>query len=389
MAWNSDDGVNRYRTDDGQVFNTEKAAEDHYKKQAEDKAAAEAYAKYLAWVKEVCDQAWGMINNGDNVGAIDFLFKQNKSPWQFAYPIGCAHENLGKNESAVHYYSEYLSLFSARGDIAEGNSYNHVLYSRARVYMNLSEWKAAKLDCNEVMYAEHSFGDKRREILGIVFNWRGKCFQNLGNNKMAIFDYKTSSDFGQQDSLSKLSDLGVNYSPKRPLNTLLGKVFTAFIFGVFALIATLTFFLTLNMNKIELPGAGMTAYLWYFILPAAAFIFGLKFWRNVRYKVYPLKKKIFALVVSVLFLINSITAVGTFISEISYEVGATVVITGEASFYGELNKPDSFIKRIPDGVEVVILELINDEDYGILTYVQIEYEGIKGYTRSRNIRRKK
>ena len=43
MDWNSDDGT-RYQTNDGQVFNTEKDAEDHYKKLEEDKARREELA---------------------------------------------------------------------------------------------------------------------------------------------------------------------------------------------------------------------------------------------------------------------------------------------------------------------------------------------------------
>jgi len=380
MGWNTDDGT-RYRADDGRVFNTEKDAENHYKQQAENAAAAEAHAKYLAWVKEVLDQAWDLINKGDNKGAVDFLNNHKCQSSQLAYPLGMAYENLGDNQSAAHFYSDFLQKYIASNNVNEENSNNNVLYSRARVYIKLGDWKKAKTDCNSVMYAEQSYGDKRQEILGNVFNYRGLCFQNFGNKKMAIFDYKTSSDFGQNDSLTKLNALGVNYKPKNPPGTLRGKFIISLLLGLFSVASYFAIGLVISMTtgNDRLVTRSMPVFITLGLLIGVIIL-----WISIYYKVYPLKKKLIALAIIITTMISCTWVLGIYQEVTDIEVGSTVILLD-----GRILKEPAWgsgeVKTLPKGSEVLTISGVTENKL----WVQVEHEGDTGYVDTSYLRKKR
>jgi tetratricopeptide (TPR) repeat protein len=228
-----------YKTDDGKVFDSKWRAESHAEDLARqeklDREAAEAAAKFAKWANGVVDQAFGIMSEGDYQGALDF-FEKNISDWndipaQFAYPMGWAYEMLNNYERAIHFYSESIKIY--RHYEGFSTSVSRTFIARARVHLKTGDWNSAKFDCERIMDNEYLDINIRREILGIAFYYRGICFENLGNIKRAVTDYKLSSDYGKHDSLTKLNDLGVNYSPKKPPKTLLGSRFLAFFYGLF------------------------------------------------------------------------------------------------------------------------------------------------------------
>jgi tetratricopeptide (TPR) repeat protein len=383
MAYNVDDGVNRYRTDDGHTFNTEKDAEDHYKRQVENAAAAEAHAKYLAWVKKVLTEAWGLINKGDNAGAIDFLLNHDCQSSQLAYPLGWAYENLGKYESAKFYYSEFLQKYIGSNNMAEENSYNNVLYARARIYTNLGEWKSVKSDCNRVIYAEHSYDNKREDVLRNIFYYRGLSFENLGNKKRSIGDFKLALDFGNTNAGQKLSGLGISYSPKKPPKSFFGNGFLAFLFAVFTFTGIVFILLTSEEGIKGMAGVlGLVL-----ILGLSIFVF--KFWIAVKYIVNPLLKKITLPIFVALFLTAGVRLLSDFYEMSSVETGSMAVVVGSGGWlYEEPRYSSKTIKIIRPDEEVLILgDIINDgKGY---KFRQVEHEGEQGYIRHDDIRRKK
>ena len=401
MAWNSDDGVNRYSTDDGQVFNTEKDAEDHYKKLEADKARAEELAKYLAKVKGICDTAWGLINSGNYSGAVDHLHKNSTRtandsymmPWQFFYPMGAAEEKLGSYDVAAKDYTKYLEAYRDGGSVAENNSNNHVRYSRARVYIQLGEWQKAENDCCHVMDSEDTFGKMRNEILGNVFYWRGLCHEKLENKKMTMWDYKLSSDFGQQEALNKLSDLGVRYKVKKPPRTMRGNILFSFINGSFAVIGYIAVLLLLMLYDIEIKlPTGFIKLIIYFVFlivaPIILFVIGWSFWRNTRYLVYPKVKKIKALVFASIIAVFAMLFSFPVLNALNMKPG-DIVFTDTSYMLSEPNTEAGWDNRteVPRNSPVLVTrEPVKEADGKY--YVQVEYDGMTGYYTPANLVKK-
>ena len=404
MAWNSDDGVNRYTTDDGHTFNTEKDAEDHYRKLADDRARSEELAKYLAAVKGVCNEAWRLINNGDYNGAADHLHNNStktgefsyRMPWQFFYPMGAAEEYLGSNNDAIECYSKYLETYREGGSVAENNSYNHALYSRARVYIKLGEWKKAMNDCESVIRSEDSFGSQRNEILGNAFYWRALSHEKLNNKKMAVWDYKISSDFGNKECADKLNNLGIRYRPKKPPRTLRGNPLLALIFAAVSLSAALlsTVLISIIANSgnssISIPGGGWGLIVTLIII-LAIIIIAYNHWRWTFYKLYPRAKKRIFLIVFSIMAISGLSITGMVLDILNIEAGAAIVVSNDGRM---LDKPHwgdgEVITEIPKGTVLTVIEVVRDGgSSGEQMWLGVEYEGKKGYLDTSSITRKR
>jgi len=369
MGWNTNDGQTEYRTSDGRIFGTEKEAYEH-----------EASKKYNAELEALAErlkyEAGELVNKGKYQEAITHIQKNWKGdsriPQHCWAIVGLASELLGDYEDAINFYTSSC------------NKYDDCYFERARVYTIVKEWKLAKSDCHRVINREHSFNDQE-EKLKYVFYYRGLCFENLGNKKRAIEDYKLASDFGNisggnKDSLEKLKSFNITYYPKPPPKTFRGNVLLAIITGLFSLVTGLSIVL-LHFN-------GRIRGFWP-LLAVAALILTIILWRNIRSIIYPIVKKAAFLVLLTAAIISTNLAINWVIDSFAFafEKGATATVT--ATTDGRLHKEPSvdseYIKQLPEGTQVIIVgELVRiKSDW----WIEVEHNGDRGFIDTSYIRR--
>ena len=388
-----------YKTEDGKVFESRWQAESH----AEDLArsakisaeAAKAAAEIAKWANEAVEYAYkNFMDKSDYKGALAFFKKQISENIStitsynryfgrdsdimphFLYPMGQAYEILGDYNDlieAIKCYGESYDIYksiSGDGGFVE-------FYARIRCYIKVCNWKLAKADCQYIMSNEQWIpSGKFNEKMGQVFYWRGQCFENLKNKNMAIFDYKTSADFRYSEASTKLSLLGVNnYKAKKPPKSLRPSGFLAFILGLFSLISAFCIAL------ISTGGTGLSMGFSHILFGLGVLVGVIMLWVRITYKIHPLPKKIIATIILPVFLISGILGFNIIYGKANLQPGTTVIVTDGRM----LTEPyGSDVIRIPEGTEVMVTSTIID-----LKYVQIEYNGEKGYIDVGYIRKKR
>jgi len=295
-----------YKTSDGKVFDSRIRAEDHQKDVDNLNRASAEYAKMMA---KIINHAWDLINSENYQGAIAYLDEQKNShgkdpfdgyniPLDFMRPFAHAYAGTGNLTKAIEYITEALNRYGnfAKDSDSSMNQYLVCLLDRVYYYALDKQWKPLQIDAESLMNREYPDADDRYDYLGKAFYYRGLCFENTGKQKAAITDYKTASNYNNDQAKDKLNGIGINYTSKKPSKTLKGNWLLAIVLPSILAFAAIGIAYLLPEN-IELPGI-------LFILVAALWFFVLVIWRKLRYKVYPLKKKIIALIIFIFTLVG-------------------------------------------------------------------------------------
>jgi tetratricopeptide (TPR) repeat protein len=352
-------------------------------------AANEAAIKFAEWANKVVKEATEkFMNNGDYKEAIDF-FSKHISDWddipaQFIYPMAFCYECLNDYDKAIHYYGEAFRIY--------GRAYQ--LVARARVYTKVKNWDRARFDCEKVMDNESNASD--HENMGEAFYYRGLSFQNMGNPKRAISDYKMSADYGNEDAKPELKKLGVYYSPKRPPKTLQTPLLLALIISIaiFFLPAIIGSFLGHSMFS-------FTYFAWALTTVSIPYVIVSHFLRKTRYKVHPLKKQILFAITVCLILgafigINVKLANGSKMQDKQKQTAEkaletfkdastqniTVIVTFKDAYILDIpSTRGNIIEPYPrkgDTMTVTGDAVIQENGY---IWLPIEYKGVKGFVR--------